>query len=122
MLAAGVLPLATAFSVTESLGYEKGVSLTFREAPVFVGLFTALIIIGALIAMIPGLPLFAVLIAVQVLNGALLPIILVFVVRLASNKEIMGEYAIGPIYRTLAWASVVVITVAVALMLITLFL
>ena len=74
MLAAGVLPLATAFSVTEALGFEKGVNLSFREAPVFMGLFTVLLVLGALVAMIPGLPLFAVLIGVQILNGALLPI------------------------------------------------
>jgi NRAMP (natural resistance-associated macrophage protein)-like metal ion transporter len=121
MLAAGVLPLATAFTVTESLGFEKGVSLSFSEAPVFMGLFTVLIALGAAVAMIPGLPLFAVLIAVQILNGILLPIILVFVVRLASNRDIMGKYAIGRLYRVLAWATVVVITTAVALMLITLF-
>ncbi|MDQ6695454.1 MAG: Nramp family divalent metal transporter [Chloroflexota bacterium] len=120
VLAAGVLPLATAYSVTESLGFEKGVSLSFSEAPVFMGLFTALVAGGALIAIIPGLPLFAVLLAVQVLNGSLLPILLVFIVKLASNKDIMGRYAIGPLYRVLAWASVVVIAVAVALMLVTL--
>ena len=121
MLAAGVLPLATAFSVTEALGYEKGVSLSFREAPVFMGLFTTLLVIGALVAMIPGLPLFPVLIAVQILNGALLPILLVFIVRLASNKELMGKHAIGPIYRILAWGIVGVITIAVALMFLTFF-
>jgi NRAMP (natural resistance-associated macrophage protein)-like metal ion transporter len=120
MLAAGVLPLATAFSVTESLGFEKGVSLSFREAPVFMGLFTALVAIGAVIAMIPGLPLFAVLIAVQILNGVLLPILLVFIVRLASNRDIMGRYAIGPIYRIFAWATVILISVAITLMLFTL--
>jgi Mn2+/Fe2+ NRAMP family transporter len=121
MLAAGVLPLATAFSVTESLGFEKGVSLSFSEAPVFMGLFTVLVAIGAAVAMIPGLPLFGVLIGVQILNGILLPIMLVFVVRLASNRDIMGKYAIGPLYRILAWATVILITIAVALMLITLF-
>ncbi len=119
MLAAGVLPLATAYSVTESLGFEKGVSMSFREAPVFMGLFTALIAIGALIAMIPGLDLVGVLLIVQILNGSLLPILLVFIVRLASNKEIMGQYALGPIYKLLAWATVVTITVAVVLMLFT---
>jgi Mn2+/Fe2+ NRAMP family transporter len=70
--------------------------------------------------MIPGLPLFAVLIAVQVLNGILLPILLVFIVRLASNREIMGKYAIGRVYRVFAWSTVLVITVAVVLMLATL--
>ena len=122
MLAAGVLPLATAYSVTEALGSEKGVSLSFREAPVFMGLFTALLAIGALVAMVPALPLFAVLIFVQILNGALLPVILVFVVRLASNKEIMGQYRIGPVYKVFAWGTVAVITTAVVLMLVTLFL
>jgi NRAMP (natural resistance-associated macrophage protein)-like metal ion transporter len=121
MLAAGVLPLATAYSVTESLGFEKGVSLSFSEAPVFMGLFTALVVIGAIVAMIPGLPLFTVLIAVQILNGSLLPILLVFIVRLASNKEIMGQYRIGPVYKVLAWGTVVVITIAVLLMLATTF-
>ena len=121
MLAAGVLPLATAFSVTEALGFEKGVNLSFREAPVFMGMFTVLVIIGALVAMIPGLPLFPVLIAVQTLNGALLPILLIFIVRLASNKEIMGKYGIGPVYRILAWGTVAVITTAVILMFITFF-
>src|SRR5207302_7155553 len=117
MLAAGVLPLATAYSVTESIGFEKGVNLSFREAPVFMGLFTALVVLGALVAMIPGLPLFAVLIAVQILNGILLPIILVFIVRLAGNREIMGKYAIGPLYKVFAWASMILITTAVVLML-----
>ena len=116
MLAAGVLPLATAFSVTEALGFEKGVNLSFREAPVFMWLFTILLALGAVVAMIPGLPLFAVLIAVQILNGALLPILLIFIVKLASNRDIMGKYAIGPVYKTLAWAAVVLISVAVALM------
>src|SRR5207244_6177515 len=108
MLAAGVLPLATAYSVTEALGSEKGVSLSFSEAPVFMGLFTALLVIGGLVAMVPGLPLFAVLIFVQVLNGILLPVILVLIVRLARNKEIMGQYGIGPVSNVFDWAPVAV--------------
>lgn len=119
MLAAGVLPLATAYSVTESLGFEKGVSMSFREAPVFMWLFTALIFVGAIVASIPGLDVVGVLLIVQLLNGSLLPILLVFIVRLASNKELMGRYALGPVYKTLAWATVATITVAVVLMLYT---
>ncbi|HEY0071801.1 MAG TPA: Nramp family divalent metal transporter [Chloroflexia bacterium] len=122
MLAAGVLPLATAYSVSESLGFEKGVSLSFREAPVFMGLFTALIAIGALVAMIPGLPLWTVLLVVQVLNGTVLPVLLFFIVRLASSPEIMGRYAIGPFYRLAAWATIIVITTAVLLMFATMLL
>ncbi|MEA2573545.1 MAG: hypothetical protein QOH93_843 [Chloroflexia bacterium] len=116
MLAAGVLPLATAYSVTEALGFEKGVSLSFREAPVFMWLFTALIAIGALVAMIPGLPAWTVLLVVQVLNGTVLPVLLFFIVRLASSKDIMGRYRLGPVYRFFAWASLLIITAAVLLM------
>jgi Mn2+/Fe2+ NRAMP family transporter len=116
MLAAGVLPLATAYSVSEALGFEKGISLSFREAPVFMGLFTALISIGALVAMIPDLPAWTVLLVVQMLNGTVLPVLLFFIVRLASNKSIMGKYTIGPVYRFFAWSSLIIITAAVVLM------
>src|SRR5206468_11769985 len=84
MLAAGVLPLATAYSISEALGFEKGVSGSFREAPIFLGIFTFLIALGALIAMMPGLPLIRVLIITQVINGVLLPVILVAVLRLVN--------------------------------------
>src|SRR5213078_233760 len=90
MLAAGVLPLATAYSISEALGFEKGVSSNFREAPIFLGIFTFLIALGALIAMMPGLPLIRVLIITQVINGLLLPVILVAVLRLVNNRELMG--------------------------------
>src|SRR5215210_2451276 len=92
MLAAGVLPLSTAYSISEALGYEKGVSRTFREAPIFVGIFTFLVVTGALVAMIPGLPLIRVLLVTQVINGLLLPVILIAVLRLVNNKELMGDY------------------------------
>jgi NRAMP (natural resistance-associated macrophage protein)-like metal ion transporter len=110
MLAAGVLPLATAYSISEALGFEKGVSQTFRQAPIFLGIFTALIAVGALVAVIPGLPLIRVLVITQVINGLLLPVILIAVVLLASNRELMGDYAIGPVYKTLAWLTVTIIS------------
>jgi Mn2+/Fe2+ NRAMP family transporter len=84
MLAAGVLPLATAYSISEALGFEKGVSRSFREAPIFLGIFTFLVATGALVAMIPGLPLIRVLLATQVINGLLLPVILIAVLRLVN--------------------------------------
>src|SRR4051794_11783087 len=79
LVAGGVLPLATAYSVSEAFGFRKGVNLDFRRAPIFVGLFTALVVVGALVALIPGVPVLQVLVGVQVLNGMLLPIILLFV-------------------------------------------
>ena len=110
MLAAGVLPLATAYSISEALGYEKGVSRTFREAPIFIGVFTFLIAVGAAIAVIPDLPLIRVLLVTQVINGLLLPVILIAVLRLVNNREVMGAYVNGPIYNLAAWLTTIVVT------------
>lgn len=110
MLAAGVLPLATAYSISEALGYEKGVSRTFREAPIFIGVFTFLVAVGAAIAVIPNLPLIRVLLVTQVINGLLLPIILFAVLRLVNDRELMGSYTNGPIYNLAAWATAIVVT------------
>src|SRR5439155_14788956 len=84
LLAAGVLPLATAYSVGEAFGFRKGVNLDFRRAPAFFGLFAALIVLAAGLAMIPGIPVIQLLVGVQVLNGILLPIILVFLLLLIN--------------------------------------
>ncbi len=92
MLAMGVLPLATAYSLSEALGFEKGLSRSFREAPIFLGIFTALIVFGAGVALIPGIPQFKLLLITQCINGLLLPIVLIAIVSLANNREIMGEY------------------------------
>lgn len=109
-LAVGVLPLATAYSISEALGFEKGVSRRFSEAPVFLGIFTFLILLGAGVALIPGLPLIRVLLTTQFINGLLLPIILVAVIRLASNRELMGAYRNNPVYNLLAWLTTVIVS------------
>jgi Mn2+/Fe2+ NRAMP family transporter len=109
MLAAGVLPLATAFTITEAFGWEKGLSFTPSEAPAFYFLFTSLIGVGALVTLIPGLPLIQLLLIVQVINGLLLPILLVFILRLASNPTIMRRYRNTPRFNVLAWGSVVLV-------------
>jgi Mn2+/Fe2+ NRAMP family transporter len=93
LLAAAILPVTAAYVIAETFGYEKGISRRPREAPVFVGVITALILIGTIVALIPGLPVISLLIFVQVINGALLPITLFFIWKLASNKELMGSYA-----------------------------
>ena len=118
MLAAGVLPLATAYSITEALGYEKGVSRSFREAPIFLGVFTFLIAVGAAIALVPNLPLFRVLLVTQVINGLLLPIVLFAVLRLVNNRELMGRHVNGPLYNIAAWLTAIVVT-ALSLLYIT---
>ena len=110
MLAAGVVPLATAYSISEALGFEKGVSHTFREAPIFLGTFTFLVAVGAAIAVIPNLPLFRVLLVTQVINGLLLPIVLFAILRLVNNRELMGAQVNGPLYNAAAWLTAIVVT------------
>lgn len=110
MLAAGVLPLATAYSVSEALGFEKGVSRSFREAPTFIGIFTFLVAVGAAIAVIPNLPLIKVLLVTQVINGLLLPVILFAILRLINNRELMGAHVNGRLYNIGAWLTATIVT------------
>ncbi len=111
MLAAGVLPLATAYSISEAFGFEKGVSSSFREAPIFLGVFTFLVVLGATVAMLPGLSLIRVLIVTQVINGILLPVILVAVLKLVNNRELMGSQVNGPVYNIAAWLTTIAVSV-----------
>ncbi|HEX5852803.1 MAG TPA: Nramp family divalent metal transporter [Solirubrobacteraceae bacterium] len=91
LLAAAILPIATSYVVSESLGYEKGVGRRREEAPVFVNIITAMIMISTFVAIIPGLPVISLLVGVQVVNGLLLPINLFFIWRLAGSAHVMGE-------------------------------
>ena len=111
MLAMGVLPLATAYSVSEALGFEKGLSRSFREAPIFLGIFTALIVIGAITALIPGIPQIRLLLMTQCINGVLLPILLGAILLLANNREIMGEYRNRWIHNLFAISTTVIVSV-----------
>lgn len=92
VLAATVMPLTTSYTVCESFGWESGVSRKFSEAPVFMGLYTALIVLGALVVLVPGMPLTGLIVLSQNLNGILLPIILIFMLRLVNNPRIMGRH------------------------------
>jgi Mn2+/Fe2+ NRAMP family transporter len=110
MLAAAVLPLATSYSLTEAFGLERGVDKQVREAPIFWGIFTGLIALGAIVGvLIPRSAVVQLLLGVQVLNGVLLPLLLIFIIRLVNNREIMGDYVNGRIYNALAWITVVVV-------------
>ena len=116
LLAAAILPTTAAYVISETFGFEKGISHRARDAPVFVGVITALIAIGMLVAIVPGVPVIKLLVAVQVVNGVLLPITLFFVWRLASDRELMGKHANGPVFNAVAGATVV-ITSALSLLL-----
>src|SRR5262245_718745 len=110
LLAAGVLPLATTYVMSEALGFERGVSRSWSEAPIFMGLFTALVALGAVLALTPGLPLIQVLVGVYVLNGLLLPIELFAILSLINNRELMGIYVNRGLYNLLAWAIAIIVS------------
>lgn len=121
MLAMGVLPLATAYSISEALGFEKGLSRSFREAPIFLGIFTALILIGAVVALLPGIPQIKLLIFTQCVNGLLLPFLLVAIVSLSNNEEIMGEYKNSRVFNIFAWTITIIVSTLSLLLLGTTF-
>jgi Mn2+/Fe2+ NRAMP family transporter len=117
LLAGAVLPLATSYAVSEAFGIPKGVNLDFRRAKIFFGLFTFLIIFGAVLALIPNVPVIQLLVGIQVLNGVLLPIILVFILLLINDKRLTGELKNTRLYNVLGWGTFAVITTAVVVML-----
>ena len=106
----GVLPLATAYSVSEALGFEKGLSHSFKDAPIFLGIFSTLIFIGAVVALVPGIPQIKLLILTQCINGLLLPVLLIAIVSLSSNEEIMGDFKNSFLYKCLAWTITIVVS------------
>jgi NRAMP (natural resistance-associated macrophage protein)-like metal ion transporter len=104
ILAAGILPLATAYAICEAFGFESGLDQKFADAPIFNGLLTFFVFVPAAVAVIPHLPLVKVMLLSQDVNGILLPIILVYVLKIVNDRSVMGEHVNGPIYNTLAWA------------------
>ncbi len=105
LFAASILPLSTAYTVCEGMGFESGVERKFSEAPVFYWLYTVLIVAGGAVVMIPGLPLIKIAVFSQVVNGAVLPFVLIFMLLLINKKELMGEYVNKPLFNIIAWAT-----------------
>jgi NRAMP (natural resistance-associated macrophage protein)-like metal ion transporter len=121
LLAAAILPIATSYVISESLGYEKGIGRRRAEAPVFVNIITAMIMFSAFVAIIPGVPVIALLVGVQVVNGFLLPINLFFIWRLARSAHVMGEHRSRGLLDVAAAVTVLVTSsLSIALVLITL--
>jgi Mn2+/Fe2+ NRAMP family transporter len=106
MLAGAVVPLSTSYAVSEALGVERSVSRSFAEAPLFLSIFTAQIVVGAAVALVPG-NLVDLLVNTQELNGLITPVILVFILILANRRSLLGDAANGPVFRVVATASVV---------------
>jgi Mn2+/Fe2+ NRAMP family transporter len=113
MLAGAVVPLSTAYAVSEALGVERSVSRTFAEAPLFLSLFSAQILIGALVALLPG-NLVNLLINTQTLNGLITPVILVFILILTNRRRLLGDAANGRVFRIVATACVVAVAAMAA--------
>jgi NRAMP (natural resistance-associated macrophage protein)-like metal ion transporter len=117
LFAASILPISTAYAVCEGLGLESGLDKRFEEAPAFYWLYTALLVFGAGVVLIPHFPLFRVMVLSQVVNGVLLPFVLVFVILLINDKELMGDYTNSRWYNVVSWATVgVMIALTVALL------
>jgi len=111
LFAASILPLATAYYVCEAMGWESGVDHDFKSAPQFMWLYTGLIVLGAAIILIPNAPLIAIMLMSQVVNGALLPFVLIFMLVLVNKKELMGEYTNSRTFNGVAWVTVAVMIV-----------
>ncbi|GAC1636962.1 MAG: hypothetical protein NVS4B8_01160 [Herpetosiphon sp.] len=109
LLAAAVVPLATTYLVSETIGVERGVDRSWHEAPLFLGLFTVLMGVGLGAALVPGLPLLPILIGAQIVNGLLVPIQFAALIWLAGNGELMGQFATGAAYNLLATALALIV-------------
>jgi NRAMP (natural resistance-associated macrophage protein)-like metal ion transporter len=115
LFAASILPLSTAYAVCEGLGFESGIGQKFGEAPFFYWLYTVLIVAGGAVVLIPGLPLVKIAVLSQVVNGVVLPFVLIFMLLLINKKDLMGEYVNKPLFNLVAWATtaiMIVLTVA----------
>ncbi len=118
LLAAGVLPLSTSYSLAEAFGFERGVGRSFQEARFFWWLFTILIVIGVVVAMFPNLPVIAILLNLYLLNGLLLPIILFTILRLVNTPRLMEPSTNGQVYNMIAYSLTVIISLLAVLYLV----
>jgi len=119
VFSAAILPLSTAYVLCEAFGWELGVDRSLRQAPVFFGAYTALIILGAAVILLPFQSLVQVMLASQTLNGVLLPVILIVMLHLINDRRLMGRYANGRVANVLAWGTVVVLIILTAILVMT---
>ena len=115
-LAACVLPGITSSAICEAFGWERGADRSWAEAPVYRGIITAVIAVSALVVMLPDVNLFGIMMVAQVINGVLLPVILVFMVLIASDKHVMGRFANGRGWNALTWFTIVAVTILTVIM------
>ena len=115
-LAACVLPGITSSAVCEAFGWERGADRSWAEAPAYRGIITAVIAISAAVVLIPNVNLFGIMMVAQVINGVLLPVLLVFMVLIASDKHVMGRFANGRLWNALTWFTIAAVAVLTVIM------
>ncbi len=121
LFAASILPISTSYAVCEGLGFEAGLDKKFHEAPVFYWLYTVLIVVGAGVLLVPRFPLVHIMVLSQVVNGVVLPFVLIFMLLLTNDKELMGEHTNSRGFNIVAWITVVVMIVLTLALVVTQF-
>ncbi|MDK2903734.1 MAG: hypothetical protein PWQ93_1653 [Clostridiales bacterium] len=121
VMAAAILPLSTSYAICEAFGWESGLDNKFEDAPVFFILYTALIIIGSCIVLFSSQLLVHIMLIAQVINGILVPVILIYMLKLTNNRRLMGEYVNSAIYNTIAWVTVIFTIALTVLMFVFMF-
>jgi NRAMP (natural resistance-associated macrophage protein)-like metal ion transporter len=121
LFSAAILPLSTAYTVCEAFGWESSISHDWKDAPMFFGIYTALIVLGAAIILLPIKSLIDAMMISQTFNGVLLPVILVTMLTLINDKRIMGKYVNGKIFNILAWITVIILIILAAILVVTTF-
>lgn len=121
LFAASILPLSTAYLICEGLGWEVGIDKKFVEAPQFYGFYSIIILLGAGTILFPNFPLIPIMYFSQVLNGMVLPFILIFMLLLINDKKLMGEHANGFVFNTIAWLTSIAMIVLTLLLIVLMF-
>jgi Mn2+/Fe2+ NRAMP family transporter len=116
LFAACILPLSTSYYICEGMGWESGIDKDFRKAPQFFWLFTIIIIVSAAVILIPNAPLIRIMFLSQVVNGAVLPFVLIFMLMLINDRSLMGKYVNGPAFNLIAWITVIIMIALTLLM------
>ncbi len=109
LLSAAVLPLTASYAISEAFGFEAGVDRSWSEAPIFNGLYTAIIFVAAAVVLIPGVNLIAIMLISQIVNGVMLPFLLIFMMLIVNDRRVMGAHTNGRTYNVIAWATIVVV-------------
>jgi Mn2+/Fe2+ NRAMP family transporter len=119
LFAASILPLSTAYFLCEGMGWDSGLNKRFWDAPQFYLLYTLLIFVAAIFILIPDAPLLTIMVLSQVINGSLLPVVLLFMLILINNKKLMGKYTNSKFFNIIAWSTTIIMSILTVLLVIT---